>query len=289
MFIQTNTTPDPATIRFLPGHEVLPSRTVEFDDEAAAIRSPLARRLFALDAVRRVGLGPDFVAVTKDGTTEWQHLKPRVLGALVEHFMSGEPVFADDDEGPRAAPAGDIDLDPDDPSEMAAQVRELIDTRIRPVAEQSGGEVRFRGLKDGIAYLELSGGAVSLLTGIGNMVRHYVPDVLDVRDFRDAIPKPGLDTAEGKTIQSLLTDHINPAVASHGGHIALVDVRESTVYIRLEGGCQGCGMADVTLKQGIEVEIKRTVPTIQAVLDVTDHAGGDNPYYQPGKSGASAY
>jgi Fe-S cluster biogenesis protein NfuA len=283
MFIQTDATPDPATIHFLPGQEVLPSQAVEFDDEAAAARSPLARRLFQIDAVWRVGLGHDFVSVTKDGETEWQHLKPQVLGAMVEHFMSGEPVLADPADAPSTAMTGEIDLDGDDPSEMAAQVRELIDTRIRPVAEQSGGEVLFRGLKDGIAYLEMSGGATTLLTGIRNMVRHYVPDILDVRDYRDAIPKPGLDTAEGKAIQSLLNDQINPSVASHGGHIALVDVREDTVYIRLEGGCQGCGMADVTLKQGIEVEIKRAVPAILAVLDVTDHAGGTNPYYQPGK------
>ena len=87
----------------------------------------------------------------------------------------------------------------------------------------------------------------------------------------------------------MLDEKINPSVAGHGGHIALIDVTEDTAFIRLEGGCQGCGMADVTLKQGIEVEIKGAVPSIAAVLDVTDHAGGDNPYYSPGKGGPAPY
>ena len=98
-------------------------------------------------------------------------------------------------------------------------------------------------------------------------------------------PKPGLETEEGRAIRKLLDEHVNPQVAGHGGHIALVDVAEDTVYLRLEGGCQGCGMADVTLKQGVATEIRRLVPSIVHVLDVTDHAGGSNPYYQPGKGG----
>ena len=102
------------------------------------------------------------------------------------------------------------------------------------------------------------------------------------------MPKPGLGTEEGKAIRQLLDERINPQVAAHGGHIALVDVKGDTAYIRLEGGCQGCGMADVTLKQGVVREIQARVPAITTVLDVTDHAGGTNPYYQPGKGGTSA-
>ncbi|MCZ6530231.1 MAG: NifU family protein [Chloroflexi bacterium] len=116
-----------------------------------------------------------------------------------------------------------------------------------------------------------------------------MPEIDAIKDYRDAIPKPGLDTPEGKEIQRLLDERINPAVAAHGGHIALVDVQDDTVYIRLEGGCQGCGMADVTLKQGIETEIKQLVPKITSVLDATDHAGGENPYYQPNKGGESPF
>ncbi len=96
-------------------------------------------------------------------------------------------------------------------------------------------------------------------------------------------PEPDLDSPEAQTVQKLLDEHINPGVASHGGHVTLVDVRDDNVYVRLGGGCQGCGMANVTLKQGIETAIKEAVPSIKAVLDVTDHAGGANPYYQPSK------
>ena len=104
----------------------------------------------------------------------------------------------------------------------------------------------------------------------------------------ETTPETGLDSEEGKAIQQLLDEHINPQVASHGGHIDLVDVRDDTAYIRMGGGCQGCGMANVTLKQGVAKAIQAQVPTIINVLDVTDHGGGTNPYYQPGKGGTSA-
>jgi len=154
---------------------------------------------------------------------------------------------------------------------------------------QSGGNVTYRGFKDGVVYLEFEGSAFSLLTGIANMLRHYVPEVEAVKDHRDALPKRGLETPDGKAIRALLEEQVNPAVAAHGGHISLVDVTDDTAYIRLEGGCQGCGMADVTLKQGVATEIQRVAPAITTVLDVTDHAGGSNPYYQPGKGGMSPF
>ena len=133
----------------------------------------------------------------------------------------------------------------------------------------------------------MEGGAFSLMDGIANMLRHYVPEVKDVMDYRDAMSKPGLETPEGEAILRILDEQVNPSVASHGGHISLVDVKDDIAYIRLEGGCQGCGMADVTLKQGVETAIMREVPTITSVLDVTDHADGSNPYFQPGKGGMS--
>ncbi len=182
----------------------------------------------------------------------------------------------------------DLKEDEDTDPELAAKIKDLIDTRIKPVASQNGGDVNYRGFKGGIVFLEITGAASELMMGIENMLRHYVPEVEGVADYRDAIPKPGLETAEGKLIRQLLDERINPQVASHGGHIALVDVQDDTVYIRLEGGCQGCGMADVTLKQGVATEIQSLVPAITTVLDVTDHAGGTNPYYQPGKDGMSA-
>lgn len=137
--------------------------------------------------------------------------------------------------------------------------------------------------------LEFQGGAYALQGGIQTMLRHYIPEVEEVINHLDAIPKPGLDTPEGQAIKRVLDDEVNPQIAMHGGHIALVDVIEDTAYVRLEGGCQGCGMASVTLKQGVEGAIMQVAPSITQVLDTTDHAGGENPYYQPGKDGMSAF
>ena len=278
MFIQTETMADTASMRFLPGRRVLTSGTEGFADAASAGRSPLAQSLFEIEGVAGVFLEPESIIVEKGGEKDWQILKPSVLGAIMEHFTSGRPVIVEEE-------AGADDADEDD--EVTTKIKELIDTRIRPAAAQDGGDVIYRGFKDGVVLLEMVGSGYGLKDGVENMLRHYVPEVTGVGDFREAEAKPGLDTPAGKAIQALLDDTVNPSVASHGGHIALVDVREDTAYIRLEGGCQGCGMADVTLKQGVATEIQRVAPEIVTVLDVTDHAGGDNPYYQPGKGGMS--
>jgi Fe-S cluster biogenesis protein NfuA len=142
--------------------------------------------------------------------------------------------------------------------------------------------VELKRFKDGVAELAISASAISYLGPIGNMMRHYIPEVTSVREWRDLGAAAGLGTPAGLRVQRLLDDEINPAVASHGGYIALVDVLDNVVYLRLEGGCQGCGMANVTLKQGVEAAIRRELPEIVAVRDTTDHAGGSNPYYQPG-------
>ena len=279
MFIQTEGTSNPQSMKFLPGQPVLTSETADFPDAAAAAASPLAARVFEVEGVAGVFLDPDSITVTKTGDKDWQVIKPAILGAIMEHFTSGAAVIEEKVTALSALDGAELD------SEIANQVKDLIDTRIKPAAAEDGGDVVFRGIKEGTVYLEMIGSGMALKDGIENMLKHYVPEVQRVVDFRDAVPKPGLDTPEGITIQKLLDENVNPAVAGHGGHIALVDVQADTVYIRLEGGCQGCGMADVTLKQGVEVEIKNAVPSIVAVLDVTDHAGGSNPYYQPGKGG----
>ena len=285
MFIQTEDTQDPAAMTFRPGQTVLEAGTADFADVESANVSPLAKRLFEIGSVKGIVLGPDFIRVTKSDEADWQSLKGTVLRAIVDHFLSGEPILLEQEaEGDSVA----IEFEPET-SQVVAEIKELIDTRIRPGATQNGGDVTFRGYKDGIVYLDMQGPAVSLREGIINVLRHYVPEVVDVRDYRDAIPKPGLKTPEAAAVQRLLDERINPGVAAHGGHIALVDVSGGTAYIRLEGGCQGCGMADVTLKQGIEFEIKQAVPTITSVLDTTDHAGGTNPYYEPGKGGVSPF
>ena len=281
MFIETAATPNPATVKFLPGRPVLPSGTLDFRDTQSARRSPLALRLFAIGSVTRVFLGADFITVTKVDDIEWQHLNPVVLGAIMEHFVADDPILIEEPD----EPAAETFFEADD-AELVAQIEDLIETRVRPAAAQSGGAISLRGYRDGVVFVEMEGTGFELIAGVRNMLQHYFPEVTDVRDWRDAQPKPGLETPEGLAIRALLDDSINPSVAAHGGHIALVDVADDTVYIRLEGGCQGCGMADVTLKQGIETEIRRAVPSIRSVLDVTDHAGGSNPYYQPGKEGA---
>ena len=295
MFIQSETTDTPATYKFLPGRTVLKSGTVDFRDAESAKRSPLAARMFEIESVTGVSLGPDYILVTKADNGEWQLLKPAVLGVIMEHFVAGQPVLLDEEEG------GATGEDAED-SELGTQIKELIETRIRPAIASDGGNIVFRGYEDGIVKLEMQGSAaigsiVTLKKGIENMLQHYVPEVVEVR-FMEQKPsgegalgdkKPGLDTPEAKAIQELLDERVNPAVAAHGGRISLVDVQGDTAYIRLEGGCQGCGMADVTLKQGVEQEIKQVVPQITTVLDTTDHAGGANPYYQPGKGGMSPF
>ena len=281
MFIATERTPDPATLKFLPGCPVMEKGAANFTDAEKARRSPLASDLFGLDGISGVFLGSDFITVTKSDDKDWEIMKPKILFAIMGHFQSGNPVI----EEPDTEAAGPEETGTEDA--ISAQIKEVIDTHIRTVVVKDGGDVTYHNFRDGVVYLEFNGSAFGLLSSMEKILRYYVPEVEAVKDYRDALPKPGLETPEGKAIQEILEERINPQVAAHGGHIALVDVQGDTVYIRLEGGCQGCGMADVTLKQGVATEIQRVVPSINNVLDVTDHAGGSNPYYQPGKGGMS--
>ncbi len=281
MFIQTERTSNPATLKFMPGCPVMEKGTANFTDIEEARRSPLATELFGLDGISSVFLGSEFIIVTKSNDKDWEVMKPQILGAIMDHFQSEKPVIEEPD-------TKDADRDETGAEDaVSAQIKELINTRIRPAATQDGGDVIYHAFKDGVVYLEFHGSAMSLMTGIENVLRNYVPEIEAIKDYRDALPKPGLETPTGKAILEVLEKQINPSVAAHGGHISLVDVQDDTVYIRLEGGCQGCGMADVTLKQGVVTEIQRVAPGITNVLDVTDHAGGSNPYYQPGKGGVS--
>ncbi len=281
MFIQTEPTPNPATLKFLPGRPVMEKGTANFTDAEKARRSPLATALFGLEGISGVFLDSDFITITKSDDKDWEIMKPHILSAIMDHFQSGKPVI----EEPEAEAASPLERGDEDT--IDSRIKELIDTRIRPAATQDGGDVTYHSFKDGVVYLEFQGSAFGLMTGIENMLRNYVPEVEAVKDHHDALPKPGLETPEGKAIWAVLEEEINPSVASHGGHISLVDVQGDTAYIRLEGGCQGCGMADVTLKQGVATQIQRVAPGITNVLDVTDHADGNNPYYQPGKGGIS--
>jgi Fe-S cluster biogenesis protein NfuA len=182
MFIQTEPTPNPATLKFLPGRTVMGQGTANFPDAASAGRSPLAQRLFTVPGVTGVFLGTDFVTVSKDDGTEWFQLKPAVLGVIMEHFTAGQPVLLDG-----AAAAGEpVDGDEDD--EVVSQIKELLDTRVRPAVAQDGGDIIFHAYEDGVVYLHLQGSCsgcpsstATLKAGIENMLRHYVPEVQEVR------------------------------------------------------------------------------------------------------------
>jgi len=184
MFIQTETTPNPATLKFLPGRTVLAEGTLDMRDKTQALQSPLATRLFEIDGVGGVFFGTDFIAVTKtDG--EWQQLKPALLGAIMEHFMTGVPVL---NEGTSTSGSDADEFFDEKDAEAVAQIKDLIETRVRPAVANDGGDITFRGFKDGVVYLDMKGACsgcpsstATLRHGIQNLLRHFVPDVVEVR------------------------------------------------------------------------------------------------------------
>ena len=185
MFIQTEATPNPTTLKFLPGRTVLESGTMEFNDRAQAARSPLAERLFDVPGVASVFYGSDFVTVTKtDG--DWQHLKPAILGAIMEHYMSGHPLLADGSASGEESTGADEFFSESD-AETVAIIKDLIETRVRPAVANDGGDITFRGFRDGIVYLNMKGACsgcpsstATLKHGIQNLLRHFVPEVAEV-------------------------------------------------------------------------------------------------------------
>ena len=182
MFIQTEVTPNPATLKFLPGKPVMVSGTLDMPDQEAAKASPLAERLFAVGGVTGVFFGSDFVTVTKSAG-EWQHLKPAVLGAIMEHYLSGQPLLLD--SAPVATGADEF-YDKAD-AETVATIKELLETRIRPAVAGDGGDITFRGFKDGVVFLAMKGSCAgcpsstaTLKHGIQNLLKHFLPDVQSV-------------------------------------------------------------------------------------------------------------
>jgi Fe-S cluster biogenesis protein NfuA len=179
MFIQTEQTPNPATLKFLPGREVMAKGVADFTDAERAEASPLARRVFEVDGVTGVFLGSDFITVTKAEGQDWYLLKPAVLGAIMEHYLSGDPVLEAELAEPEAAAGED---------ELARQIRELIETRVRPAVAQDGGDIIFQGFERGVVYLHMRGACsgcpsstITLKNGIENLLRYYVPEVVEVR------------------------------------------------------------------------------------------------------------
>jgi Fe-S cluster biogenesis protein NfuA len=183
MFIQTEATPNPATLKFIPGKSVLTDGTADFRAADEASNSPLATRLFEIDGVKGVFLGSDFISVTKD-ESEWQHLKPAILGAIMEHYMSGAPVIgtngANDESTAENYDAKDADT--------VATIKELLETRVRPAVAQDGGDITFHGFRDGVVSLHMRGACAgcpsstaTLRHGIENLLKHFCPDVQEVQ------------------------------------------------------------------------------------------------------------
>ena len=187
MFIQTEATPNPATLKFLPGRSVLETGTLEMRESADAVQSPLAEKLFGVAGVTSVFYGSDFVTVTKDDS-DWQHLKPAILGAIMEHYMSGAPLLADGSVASDTAADEEDEFFNADDAETVEMIKDLIETRVRPAVANDGGDITFRGFKDGIVYLNMKGSCAgcpsstaTLQHGIQNLLKHFVPDVVEVR------------------------------------------------------------------------------------------------------------
>jgi Fe-S cluster biogenesis protein NfuA len=185
MFIETQPTPNPETMKFLPGETVLSSGTAEFTSaDSAAGRSPLAEKLLNMDGVERILFGGDFISVTKSSAKDWMQLKPLILAAIFEQFSGDQPILM---VRPDEIPTQEGDHNP-----VISQIRELLETRIRPAVARDGGDVVFRSFDRGIVYLQMRGACsgcpsatMTLKMGIENMLRHYIPDVLEVRAVRE--------------------------------------------------------------------------------------------------------
>ncbi len=182
MFIQTESTPNPATLKFLPGQSVLGKGTADFPSAEVAGKSPLAQRIFAVGGIYGVFLGTDFITVTKGEGIAWEHIKPAILGAIMEHYQSGDPVLIGEAES-----AGHADHEEADEA-IVSQIKELLDTRVRPAVAQDGGDITFHGFDQGVVYLHMQGACagcpsstVTLKMGIENLLRHYIPEVTEVR------------------------------------------------------------------------------------------------------------
>jgi Fe-S cluster biogenesis protein NfuA len=186
MFIQTEETPNPATLKFLPGRPVTGGAPVDFPNAEATVRSALARALFAVDGVSGVFLGSDFITVTNNGAKEWAVLKPALLGAIMEHFINDRPVLDPSVAGAAEESPGDGEDD-----EIVTQIKELLDQRVRPVVARDGGDITFHGFSKGVVYLHMKGSCsgcpssvATLKSGIENLLCHYIPEVVEVRAVR---------------------------------------------------------------------------------------------------------
>ncbi|MEP0522007.1 MAG: NifU family protein [Hyphomicrobiales bacterium] len=184
MFIQTEATPNPTTLKFLPGETVLASDTRDYRSADGAGDSPFAQKLFSIDGVEAVFFGSDFISITK-ADVEWAHIKPAILGAIMEHFMSGQPVVTGAEN---TSAEGDGEFFEEEDAGTVKVIKELLDTRVRPAVANDGGDITFQGFRDGVVFLHMRGACAgcpsstaTLKHGIENLLRHFVPDVQEVR------------------------------------------------------------------------------------------------------------
>ena len=188
MFIQVEPTPNPLTLKFLPGRTVTKGGTIFYQNESEVLNSPFAKRMFAVDGVNSVFFGSDFITITKDEDLDWQVLKPMVLGAITDHYNSGEETVID---SPNQEKSEELNENQDD-SDIVKQIKELLETRVRPAVAMDGGDIVYQKFEKGIVYLHMQGAcsgcpssAATLKTGIENMLKHYVPEVIEVRPVNE--------------------------------------------------------------------------------------------------------
>lgn len=184
MFIQTEATPNPATLKFIPGRDVYSAGTLEFGNSGAADLSPFAQSLFAINGVKSVFLGPDFISITKNGDMEWHHLKPEILGTIMDGFVSNVPIWIGDKGQIKVSKKYEGEA-----AEIVEQIEDLLLTRVKPAVAQDGGDIEFDSfdIETGVVYLRMRGAcagcpssAITLKSGVENMIKHYVPEVTRV-------------------------------------------------------------------------------------------------------------
>jgi len=184
MFIQTELTPNPLTLKFIPGRVVMEKGTAFFQNQSSTSNSPLAKRLFSVENVNGVFFGSDFITITKAENSDWQILKPHILGAITDHYNSNEEVIVDLEKNENEK----INHKDDNDSDVVKQIKELIETKVRPAVAMDGGDIIYGGFEEGIVYLHMQGACsgcpsstATLKAGIENMLKHYVPEVKEVR------------------------------------------------------------------------------------------------------------
>ena len=254
MFIQTDTTPNPASLKFLPGRVVMERGTADFRSVEEANSSLLAQNLFKIEGVEGVFFGSDFISITKSESFDWQVLKPSVLGAISDHYQSGAPIMNKEENSRDDATAVKD-------SDIVVQIKELLDTRVRPAVAQDGGD---------ITKSESFNWQILKPSVLGAISVHYesgasIIDKIENTEKNSTVIK---DSEIVVQIKELLDTKVRPAVAMDGGDITFSDFKDGIVFLHMKGACSGCPSSTATLKAGIENMLKHYVPEVQGVEPV---------------------